>query len=61
MTSHLLYICLIIFHLLVLKIITVTPDEVHESLNLRAGSNLTLNSSSNDVKWGNNGKNMEYR
>ncbi|ORZ13986.1 WD40-repeat-containing domain protein [Absidia repens] len=38
----------------ILKIITVTPEEVRETLNLRAGSNLTLNSSSNDVKWGNN-------
>ncbi|KAI8334412.1 WD40-repeat-containing domain protein [Chlamydoabsidia padenii] len=38
----------------ILKIISITPTEITETLNLRAGSNLTLNSSSNDVKWGNN-------
>ncbi|KAI8076853.1 WD40-repeat-containing domain protein [Halteromyces radiatus] len=38
----------------ILKIITVTPDEVTEAFNLRAGSHLTVKSSSNDVKWGNN-------
>ncbi|KAI9025276.1 WD40-repeat-containing domain protein [Phycomyces nitens] len=38
----------------VLKIIAVTKSEVVETLNLRAGSHLNLNYSSNDVKWGNN-------
>ncbi|KAI8065802.1 WD40-repeat-containing domain protein [Gongronella butleri] len=38
----------------ILKILTVSPEEVTETLNLRAGSQSTLNFSSNDVKWGNN-------
>ncbi|ORX49056.1 WD40 repeat-like protein [Hesseltinella vesiculosa] len=38
----------------ILKILTVTPEEVTETLNLRVGSQSTLNFSSNDVKWGNN-------
>ncbi|KAI7862657.1 WD40-repeat-containing domain protein, partial [Spinellus fusiger] len=38
----------------VLKIVSVTTSEVVETLNLRAGSHLNLNYSSNDVKWGNN-------
>ncbi|KAI8582866.1 hypothetical protein K450DRAFT_225216 [Umbelopsis ramanniana AG] len=38
----------------VLKVLHVTTQEVTEYINLRTGSNLSLNYSSNDVKWGNN-------
>ncbi|KAI9322547.1 WD40-repeat-containing domain protein [Dichotomocladium elegans] len=38
----------------VLKILSVTRTHVREMLNLRAGSHLNINYSSNDVKWGNN-------
>jgi hypothetical protein len=41
---------------IVLKVLHVTTQEVTEYINLRTGSNLSLNYSSNDVKWGNNGK-----
>ncbi|CAO3678190.1 unnamed protein product [Umbelopsis vinacea] len=39
----------------VLKVLHVTTQEATEYINLRTGSNLSLNYSSNDVKWGNNG------
>ncbi|GAB5586913.1 SEA (Seh1-associated) complex subunit [Umbelopsis nana] len=39
----------------VLKVLQVTTQEATEYINLRTGSNLSLNYSSNDVKWGNNG------
>ncbi|KAG2177202.1 hypothetical protein INT43_007859 [Umbelopsis isabellina] len=39
----------------VLKVLHVTDQEATEYINLRTGSNLSLNYSSNDVKWGNNG------
>jgi hypothetical protein len=42
----------------VLKVLHVTTQEATEYINLRTGSNLSLNYSSNDVKWGNNG---DYR
>ncbi|KAI9245706.1 WD40-repeat-containing domain protein [Phascolomyces articulosus] len=38
----------------VLKILAVNPSQVREVLNLRAGSHLSTNYNSNDVKWGNN-------
>ncbi|KAG0171055.1 WD repeat-containing protein 24 [Apophysomyces sp. BC1021] len=38
----------------VLKILSVSKTEVIETINLRAGSHVNLNYSSNDVKWGNN-------
>ncbi|KAI8146794.1 WD40-repeat-containing domain protein [Fennellomyces sp. T-0311] len=38
----------------VLKILAVSPLQVREVLNLRAGSHLSTNFNSNDVKWGNN-------
>ncbi|KAI8379573.1 WD40-repeat-containing domain protein [Radiomyces spectabilis] len=38
----------------VLKILSVSKTEIRETLNLRSGSDLNLNYSSNDVKWGNN-------
>jgi hypothetical protein len=40
----------------VLKVLHVNNQEATEYINLRTGSNLSLNYSSNDVKWGNNGK-----
>lgn len=40
----------------VLKILSINKTEITETLNLRAGSHFNLNYSSNDVKWGNNGK-----
>ncbi|KAG2220306.1 hypothetical protein INT45_009939 [Circinella minor] len=38
----------------VLKILAVNSSQVREILNLRAGSHLSTNYNSNDVKWGNN-------
>jgi hypothetical protein len=43
-------------YLKVLKVLSFSKTRVVETLNLRAGSQLNLNYSSNDVKWGNNGK-----
>ncbi|ORE02129.1 WD40 repeat-like protein [Rhizopus microsporus var. microsporus] len=38
----------------ILKVLSFSKTRVVETLNLRAGSQLNLNYSSNDVKWGNN-------
>ncbi|ORZ34773.1 WD40-repeat-containing domain protein [Catenaria anguillulae PL171] len=37
----------------VLKVLKVVDDQIKETLNLRTGSRLNLNLSSNDVKWSN--------
>ncbi|RUP50007.1 WD40-repeat-containing domain protein [Jimgerdemannia flammicorona] len=38
----------------VLRILSVNDHQVKDLINLRSGTNVTANQSSNDVKWGNN-------
>ena len=52
------FFIIIVFYT-VLKILAVNSTQVREILNLRAGSHLSTNYNSNDVKWGNNG-NITY-